>query len=66
MKKQTLIPLDFLSQPTRKAQATHKRLEKKANKKKTPSKKKTYKASKGAQRLSHYLKTIDYNGSSLP
>ena len=65
MKKQTLISLDFLVQPTRKAQATHKRLEKKANKKKTPSKKKAYKASKGALRFTAYLKTIDYNGTLI-
>jgi hypothetical protein len=57
MKKQSLIPLDFLVLPTKKAQATHKRLEKKVNKMKTRQKKQTYKASKGAKLLSLYLKT---------
>jgi hypothetical protein len=63
--KQTLIPIDFFSLPTKKAVSKHKRLEKKANPhltKITKKKKKTgYKASNGAKRFSQYLKDINYN-----
>ena len=70
MKKQTLIPVNFFSYPSKKSVNAHKRLEKKVNphlNKKTKGKvarKPGYRPSAGAKRFVKYLEDINYQGTT--